>query len=309
MLDIDPLNCPTGFLLLPMIRLRDNIQLKPNEYIIKIKGVETAGGELRTDSYMVMNPTGGPIDIDGIETKEPAFGLQARWISSDKKEIAEMKGYTIVDASSVLATHLTEVIKHYAHELLGWQEVKNLLDNLKDQYPALVEEIVPKILTIGEIQKVLSNLLKENVPIRDIVTILETLGDYATLTKDTDMLTEYVRQRLKRVITERFVMNKIAKVVTLDSQVEDIILDSIRQSEQGSYAAIEPSIIQKIRNSLVKIINDLNMKGISPIVLTSPMVRVYFKRIIEDYISFLPVLSYNELEPGVEVQSVGTVTL
>jgi flagellar biosynthesis protein FlhA len=172
-----------------------------------------------------------------------------------------------------------------------------------------VEEIVPKILTIGEIQKVLSNLLKENVPIRDIVTILETLGDYATLTKDTDMLTEYVRQRLKRVITERFVMNKIAKVVTLDSQVEDIILDSIRQSEQGSYAAIEPSIIQKIRNSLVKIINDLNMKGISPIVLTSPMVRVYFKRIIEDYISFLPVLSYNELEPGVEVQSVGTVTL
>ncbi|HHV17312.1 MAG TPA: flagellar biosynthesis protein FlhA [Thermoanaerobacterales bacterium] len=296
-------------MVVPMIRLRDNIQLKPNEYIIKIKGVETAGGELRTDSYMVMNPTGGPIDIDGIETKEPAFGLQARWISSDKKEIAEMKGYTIVDASSVLATHLTEVIKHYAHELLGWQEVKNLLDNLKDQYPALVEEIVPKILTIGEIQKVLSNLLKENVPIRDIVTILETLGDYATLTKDTDMLTEYVRQRLKRVITERFVMNKIAKVVTLDSQVEDIILDSIRQSEQGSYAAIEPSIIQKIRNSLVKIINDLNMKGISPIVLTSPMVRVYFKRIIEDYISFLPVLSYNELEPGVEVQSVGTVTL
>lgn len=296
-------------LVVPMIRLRDNIQLTPNEYVIKIKGVEAARGELRTDSFMVMNPTGGPIEIDGIETREPAFGLQARWISSDKKEQAELKGYTIVDASSVLATHLTEVIKAYAHELLGRQEVKNLLDNLKNQYPALVEEIVPKIISVGEIQKVLSNLLKENVPIRDMVTILETLGDYAALTKDTDMLTEYVRQRLKRVITERFVTGKSAKVITLDGSVEDLILDSIRQSEEGSYIAIEPSLVQKIRNSLVKLINNLNMKGIAPIVLTSPMVRRYFRKLIEDYISFLPVLSYNELEPGVEVQSVGMVTL
>ncbi len=296
-------------LVVPMIRLRDNIQLTPNEYVIKIKGVEAARGELRTDSFMVMNPTGGPIEIDGIETREPAFGLQARWISSDKKEQAELKGYTIVDASSVLATHLTEVIKAYAHELLGRQEVKNLLDNLKNQYPALVEEIVPKIISVGEIQKVLSNLLKENVPIRDMVTILETLGDYAALTKDTDMLTEYVRQRLKRVITERFVTGKSAKVITLDGSVEDLILDSIRQSEEGSYIAIEPSLVQKIRNSLVKLINNLNMKGIAPIVLTSPMVRMYFRKLIEDYISFLPVLSYNELEPGVEVQSVGMVTL
>ena len=167
---------------------------------------------------MVMNPTGGPIEIDGIETKEPAFGLPAKWIPSEKKEMAEIKGYTIVDASSVLATHLTEVIKLYAHDLLGRQEVKNLLDNLKNQYPALVEDVVPKILTIGEVQKVLSNLLKENVPIRDIVTILETLGDYAPLTKDSDMLTEYVRQRLKRVITERFIRVESAKVITLDSK-------------------------------------------------------------------------------------------
>jgi len=296
-------------LVVPMIRLRDNIQLNPNEYIIKIKGVEAARGELRTDSYMVMNPTGGPIEIDGIETREPAFGLQARWISGDKKEKAELKGYTIVDASSVLATHLTEVIKRYAHELLGRQEVNNLLDNIKIQYPALVDEVVPKILTIGEIQKVLSNLLKENVPIRDIVTILETLGDYAALTKDPDMLTEYVRQRLKRVITERFVAGKSAKVITLNNHVEDLILDSIRQNEQGSYLAIEPSSVHKIRNSLVKLINNLNMKGIAPIVLTSPMVRIYFRKLIEDYISFLPVLSYNELESGVEVQSVGMVTL
>ncbi|WP_213973807.1 flagellar biosynthesis protein FlhA, partial [Tepidanaerobacter acetatoxydans] len=213
-------------IVVPMIRLRDNIQLKPNEYVIKIKGVEVARYELRTDSYMIMNPTGGPIEIDGIETREPAFGLPAMWISDDKKEIAEMKGYTVVDASSVLATHLTEVVKQNAHELLGRQEVKNLLDNLKEQYPALVEDIVPKMLTIGEIQKVLSNLLRENIPIRDLVTILETLGDYAALTRDTDMLTEYVRQRLKKVITERFIPSKIAQVITLDSQIEDMILDS-----------------------------------------------------------------------------------
>lgn len=296
-------------MVVPMIRLRDNIQLKPNEYIIKIKGIEAARGELRPENYMVMNPTGGPIEIEGIRTKEPAFGLPARWISSDKKEIAEMKGYTIVDSSSVLATHMTEIIKQYAHELLGWQEVKKLLNNLESHYPALIEDIVPKIITIGEIQKVLSNLLRENVPIRDIVTILETLGDYAKLTKDPDVLTEYVRQRLKRVITERFVTDKFAQVITLDAQVEDLILNSIRQNDQGSYIAMEPTMIQKIKNSLIKIVNDLNTKNISPIVLTNPMVRVYFKRIIEDYISFLPVLSYNELEPGVERQSVGTVTL
>ncbi len=296
-------------IVVPMIRLRDNIQLKPNEYVIKIKGVEVARYELRTDSYMIMNPTGGPIEIDGMETREPAFGLSAMWISDDKKEIAEMKGYTVVDASSVLATHLTEVVKQYAHELLGRQEVKNLLDNLKEQYPALVEDIVPKMLTIGEIQKVLSNLLRENVPIRDLVMILETLGDYAALTRDPDMLTEYVRQRLKRVITERFIPSKIAQVITLDSQIEDMILDSIRQNEHGSYIALDPTIIQKIRNSFIRTVNDLHAKGISPIILTSPMIRIYFKKIIEDYISFVPILSYNELEPEVEVQSVGMVTL
>ena len=296
-------------LVVPMIRLRDNIQLNPNEYLIKIKGVEAARGELRTDSFLVMNPTGGPIEIDGIETREPAFGLQARWISSDKKEQAELKGYTIVDPSSVLATHLTEIIKRYAHELLGRQEVNNLLDNLKNLYPALVDEVVPKIISIGELQKVLSNLLKENVPIRDLVTILETLGDYATLTKDTDMLTEYVRQRLKRVITERFVTAQSAKVITLDKDVEELILGSIRQDDQGSYLAIEPSFVLKIRSSLAKLVNNLSMKGITPIVLTSPMVRMYFKKLIEDHFSFLPVLSYNELEASVEVQSVGMVTL
>lgn len=296
-------------MIVPMIRLRDNIQLKPDEYVIKIKGVEVARGEIKTDHFMVMNPTGGPIEIDGIETREPAFGLPAKWISSDKKEAAEMKGYTVVDASSVLATHLTEVVKTYAHELLGRQEVKNILDNLKDQYPSLIDELVPKVLSLGEIQKVLANLLKENVPIRDMVTILEALADYAPLTKDTDMLTEYVRQRLKRVITHRFVPNKKAYVITIDNELEEEILNSIKQSEQGTYIALNPTTIQKIRDSVIKIVNDVNSKGVTPIVLTNPLIRPYFKKIIEDYISFLPVLSYDELEPDVEVKSVGTVMI
>lgn len=296
-------------MVVPMIRLRDNISLKPNEYKIKIKGIEAAKGELRCDHFLVMNPTGGPLNIDGMETLEPAFGLPAKWIAQDKKEIAEMMGYTVVDASSVLATHLTEVVKSYAHELLGRQEVKNLIDNLKEQYPSLIEELIPKVISLGEIQKVLSNLLKENIPIRDMVTILETLGDYAVLTKDTDMLTEYVRQRLKRVITHRFIVDGKANVITLDHRLEEMIMNSVQQTEQGSYVALEPTIIQKIRTSLSKNIHELNSKGISAFVLTSPMVRMYFKKIMEDYISVIPIISYGELEPGVEVKSVGTVMI
>ncbi|RKL62940.1 flagellar biosynthesis protein FlhA [Thermoanaerobacteraceae bacterium SP2] len=296
-------------MVVPMVRLRDNIQLKPNEYVIKIKGVEAARGEIKTDHFMVMNPTGGMPEIEGIPAKEPAFGLPAKWITGENKEKAEMQGYTVVDASSVLATHLTEVIKSYAHELIGRQEVKNMLDNLKEQYPSLLEELVPKVLSLGEIQKVLSNLLKENIPIRDMVTILEALGDYAGLTKDTDMLTEYVRQRLKRVITHRFTNGQKVQVITLDGHLENQIMNAIRQNDQGTYIALEPSYIQKIRTALSKLVNELGLKGISPVVLTSPMVRMYFRKIVEDYASYLPVISYNELEPGVEVQSVGTVMI
>lgn len=296
-------------MVVPMIRLRDNIQLKPNEYQIKIKGVEAARGELKTDHFMVMNPTGGPLDIKGIDTKEPAFGLPAKWIPYEEKEKAELRGYTIVDTTSVMATHLTEVIKYYAHELLGRQDVKHILDNIKEQYPSVVEELVPKVLTLGEIQKVLSNLLKEGIPIRDMVTILEALGDYGTLTRDTDMLTEYVRQRLKRVITQRFVQDKKAFVITLSKEVEDLVMDSVHQNEQGTYISLDPKTIQKIRNNLSQLINQANLQGIAPIVLTNAMIRPYFKRLIEDYIAFLPVISFNELESGVEVKSVGTVML
>jgi len=296
-------------MIVPMVRLRDNIQLKPNEYVIKIKGVEAARGELRVDHYLVMNPTGGPIEVEGIETREPAFGLPAKWVTTDKKEKAEMLGYTVVDAASVLATHLTEVIKSYAHELIGRQDVKNILDNIKEQYPSLVEELVPKMLTLGEIQKVLSNLLKENIPIRDMVTILEALSDYANLTKDTDLLTEYVRQRLKRLITSRFFPNKRANVLTLDRELEEFIMNSINQTENGTYISIEPDVVQKVISSLIEKVNQAARLGVQPVVLTSPLVRRYFKKMIENSLPNIPVLSYGEIDPNVEIRSVGTVKL
>ncbi|MDN5330929.1 MAG: flagellar biosynthesis protein FlhA [Tepidanaerobacteraceae bacterium] len=296
-------------MIVPMVRLRDNIQLRPNEYVIKIKGVEAVRGELKVDHYLVMNPSGGPIEIDGIETREPAFGLPAKWISPEKKEKAEMLGYTVVDSASVLATHLTEVIKAYAHELIGRQDVKNILDNLKEQYPSLIEELVPKVFTLGEIQKVLSNLLRENVPIRDMVTILEALGDYSSLTKDTELLTEYVRQRLKRVITSRFFPGKKANVITLDRDLEEYISNSVSQTENGAYISIEPEVVQKIVGGLIEKINQAAKQGIQPVVLTSPLVRRHFKKIIEHSLPDIPVLSYEEIDPNIEIRSVGTVKL
>ncbi|KYO64569.1 flagellar biosynthesis protein FlhA [Thermovenabulum gondwanense] len=297
-----------GFVV-PMIRLRDNIQLNPGEYVIKIKGVEAARGEIKIDHYLVMNPTGGPIEVDGIDTREPAFGLPAKWIPQEKRERAELLGYTVVDASSVITTHLTEVIKDYAHELIGRQEVKNLLDAVKEHSPSIIEELTPKILSLGEIQKVLSNLLKESIPIRDMVTILETLGDYAVLTKDPDTLTEYVRQRLKRVITNKFFPEKRGSVITLDKQVEDLILDALSKTESGVYLSLEPQILQKILNSTAENVKKAYKLGIQPLILTSPLVRRYFKNIIENNIKNIPVLSYAELDPNVEIKAIGMVKL
>jgi flagellar biosynthesis protein FlhA len=202
--------------IVPVIRLRDNIQLKPNEYVIKIKGIEMANGELMFDNFLAMNPGTADGELDGIQTTEPAFGLPAVWIGESQKERAEMMGYTVVDPPSVIATHLTEIIKNHAYELLGRQDVQKLTDNIKESYPALVDEVIPKLLNIGDTQKVLSNLLKEGVSIRDMLTIMETLADYAPITKDTDMLTEYVRQAMKRNITKRFISDGQAKVLTLD---------------------------------------------------------------------------------------------
>lgn len=294
-------------IVVPMIRIRDNIQLNPNQYVIKIKGIEVASGELMPDRYLAMNPGTVEHEIAGTPTIEPSFGLPAIWITAEQKEEAEMAGYTVVDPPSVMATHLTEVIRRHCYELLGRQEVQALLDNLKQTHPVLVEEVVPKLMTVGEVQKVLQNLLKENVPIRDLVTILETLADYTNLTRDPDVLTEYVRHALSRTITKRFISGDKASVITVDPAVEQLIMDSVKQTEQGTMISLDPNKIRAILTSLSGEIRKLNGTNIQPIVVTSPIVRIYFKRLIEQSLPDLPVLSYNEIEPSVELQSVGTV--
>jgi len=296
-------------IIVPVIRLRDNIQLRPNEYLIKIKGIEVASGELMFDNFLAMNPGTADGELDGIKTTEPAFGLPAVWISENQKEKAEMLGYTVVDPPSIISTHLTELIKSHAHELLGRQDVQRLIDNIKENYPTLVDEVIPKMLNVGDIQKVLANLLKEGVSIRDMVTIMETLADYAPLTKDSDMLTEYVRQAMKRNITKRFISDNQAKVVTLDSSLEQIIMDSVQQTEYGSYLNIDPNTAQRIINNLLKEVQKFTSIGEQPIILASPVVRLYFKRMTEQVAPGLVVLSYNELDPSVEVQSVGVVNV
>jgi len=296
-------------MVVPIIRLRDNIQLNPNEYVIKIKGVEAARGELMTDHFLAINSGIVDEEIEGIKTFEPTFGLPAVWINETQADKAEMLGYTVVDPPSVVATHLSEVIKQYAHLLLGRQDVQLLIDNVKQNYPVIVDELVPKLMTVGEIQKVIANLLKEGVCIRDMVTILETLADYAPITRDTDMLTEYVRQALGRSISNKYLDNGKSAVITLDPELEKIIMDSIQRTESGSYLALEPGIADNIINSVSKQIQRFVEIGQQPIILTAPVVRLYFKRLTEHVIPNLIVLSYNELDSKLEVQSIGMVSV
>ncbi len=293
----------------PVIRLRDNIQLSPNQYIIKIKGVEVASGELMLDHFMAMNPGTADEEIKGIPTVEPAFGLPAIWIPESMRDKAEFLGYTVVDAPSIVATHMTEIIRRYIHELLGRQDVQTLVDNVRAAYPAIVDELIPKIMTLGEIQKVLANLLREGVSIRDMVTILETLADFAPVTRDPDMLTEYVRQALGRAISKSYLSSNNSEVITLDPKIEQMILDSVQKSEAGSYMAMEPSVSSKIISSAAKLSEKMAQSGKQPVILASPIVRLYFKRLTEHAIPGLVVLSYNELDPTLEVNAVGMVSI
>ena len=293
----------------PIIRLRDNIQLNPNQYIIKIKGVQVTEGEILFDHYMAMNPGYVEEEITGIPTFEPSFHLPAIWITDSQRERAESLGYTVVDPPSIIATHLTEVIRSHISELLTRQDVQNLINNLKETNPALVDELTPKLLGLGEIQKVLQNLLKEGVSIRDLLSIFENLADHAATTRDTDVLTEYVRQGLKRAISGRyFVPNEVTSCITLDPKVEQDIMGSIKQTEQGAYLTMDPERIRNIMNSLETEIAKLEELGKTPIVVTSPIVRMYFKKMSEDYVKDLVVVSYNEIESDVELQSIGMVT-
>lgn len=297
-------------IVVPVIRIRDNIQLSPNEYVIKIKGNRVAYGELILDHYLGMSPGIDDESIEGIETTEPAFGLPALWLSEEMKEQAELSGYTVVDPPSVVSTHLTEVIKKYAHELIGRQEVKTLIDHIKGTSPAVVDDLVPDLMSVGEIQKVLMRLLKEKISIRNLGVILETLADYASLTKDPDILTEYVRQALARQITLQFtVQGDPLQVITAGASLEKKIADSIQQSEQGNYLSIDPESSQHIYQEVMEQVKRIQQTGVQPILLTSPAIRMYLRQFLERYIPDLPILSYNELEPDVEVQSIGVVNV
>lgn len=297
-------------LVIPVVRIRDNIQLQPNEYRLKIKGNERARGELLLDHYLAMSPGMEDDSIEGIDTIEPSFGLPAKWITESTREQAEIFGYTVVDPPSVVSTHITEVIKSNAFELLGRQETKQLVDHVKESYPILIEEVTPNPLSIGEIQKVLVKLLKENVSIRNLPVIFETLADFGKMTSDTDLLAEYVRQSLARQITNQYSNpNDSLKVITLSGKVEKLIVDNIQQTEHGNYLALDPNTSQMILENMASQIEQLSVLEQLPILLCSPAVRMYVRQLTERYFPQVPVLSYNELEANVEVQSVGVVNI
>ncbi|CUA80092.1 FHIPEP family [Anoxybacillus suryakundensis] len=297
-------------IVIPVVRIRDNIQLQPNEYRLKIKGNEVARGELLLDHYLAMSPGIEDDSIEGIDTVEPAFGLPAKWISEEMKERAEMFGYTVVDPPSVVSTHITELLKAHAHELLGRQETKQLIDHVKESYPILVEEVTPNPLSVGDIQKVLANLLREKVSIRNLPVIFETLADFARMTTDPDLLTEYVRQALARQITSQYVVEgQPLRVITLSGKVEKMIAEGVQQTEHGNYLALDPVVSQAIIEAIAMQIEQFPFQDQSPILLCSPAVRMYVRQLTERYFRHVPVLSYNELEANVEVQSVGVVNV
>ncbi len=295
-----------GFVV-PIIRLRDNIQLESNQYLIKIRGNDAATGNIMFDHYLAMAAGEVDGDIEGTETIEPAFGLPAKWILAENREKAEIMGYTVVDPSSVISTHLTEVIKRNAYEILTREDVKQLVDNIKETNATLVEELIPSQMSLGDIQKVLSNLLKEMVSIRNLVKILEALADFSKSTADINILTEYTRQRLIKQLSRQYFPFGEANVVTFSPTLENHCLESIESGDLGSYMALEPSVEGRLIAGIVEEIRKLLQLGEQPIVVTAPIVRFYIKRLMESTIPELVVLSYNEIEPEVKIKTVGVV--
>ncbi len=297
-------------LIVPAVRIRDNVQLRPNEYIIKVKGIKVAAFELMPDHVLAINP--GYIDdhLDGFNTTDPAFGLKAAWIIPGLKDAAESKGFTIVEPASVIATHLTEIIRSAAPEILSRQDVQRLVDTLKEDYPALVESVIPEVVPLGALQKVLQALLSERVPIRDLSTIVETASDYIGATKDADILSEYVRIALKRQITELF-RDKAGKihVFTLDPAVEQRLAESIQNTKQGLMLALDPSLSEKLIREIKKLAEQMQTSGHLPLCLCSPNVRLVLRRLAESSVAGLNVVSYNEIMPETEVVSSGMVRI
>lgn len=296
--------------IIPPMHIRDNLQLKPNQYSIIIKGVEIAGGELMPGYHLAMNPGDVKAEIEGIPTKEPAFGIPALWIGEKDKEKAQIAGYTVVDLSTVVATHISEILKTHAYELLGRQETQALLDNLVTDHPKVIEELVPNLLSLGGVQKVLQNLLKEQVSIRDLLTIVETLADYAPITKNIDVLTEYVRQRLTRSITKQYeTPERDIPLVTLDGEIEELISNAIQHTEHESYLSLEPTIAQKILTQLNKAMEKFTSMNYQPLLLCSPGVRPHLKKLTERFLPTLVILSHNEIDKRVKLKSLGVISL
>jgi flagellar biosynthesis protein FlhA len=291
----------------PPIRVRDNLQLRPNSYLVKIYGLEVAQAEVMVSRLLAMNPGTATAPIDGIPTTEPAFGLPALWIGENARSEAEMAGYTVIDPTSVIATHLTELIKAHSPDLLGRQETSALLDNIKSHYPVVVDELVPGLLTVGEVQRVLQNLLRERIPIRNLVMILETLADAARVSKDIDFLTEKVRAALARHISAEYAENGLLSVITVDPRLESLLSEAVRRGEDA-FALLDPNTVSRIYASLTRQIAVAQNAGLQPIVLCSPSVRLALKRLTERAAPQLVVLSYSEIAPGLRVESIGQIT-
>ncbi len=296
-------------IVIPPVQLKDSGQITPNQYSICIKGEEVARGDILVDHYLALAPSEEDDTIEGIDTVEPAFGIQAKWISEDKKVKAELLGYTLIDPVSVIITHLSEVIKAHAYELLNRAEINNMLENLKKNNEAIVNDTVPAVISVGELQKVLCRLLQEQIPVRDLETILETLGDYGVKIKDTDMLTEYVRQSLKRTISHKFAEADQLKVISLDPNVENLIMGAVKKLDNGSYLALDQDSIQKIIVSTTTQIDKIKDLVSSPVILTSPIVRVYYKKLIDQFCPNVNVLSFNEIDAHVQIQALGTIEI
>ncbi|MFA5583424.1 MAG: flagellar biosynthesis protein FlhA [Bacteriovoracaceae bacterium] len=297
-------------IIIPSVRIKDNLEQKPGGYSIKLKGIEIAKGELMPDHLMAMDPGTVIEEMDGIPTQEPVFGLPAIWITEDKKDDAQYNGYTVVDLSTIVATHITEVLKANMSELLGRQELVRLIDNFKEDYPKIVNDLIPDIMPLGTVLKVMQNLLKEGVSVRDLRTILETLGEWGTSTKDPDALTEYVRQSLYRTITEKIRSSQgDVPLFTLDRSIEETVARSIIHTEGGTQLNLDPKITQSILASLNEKIEEATSQGEKMVILCSPVIRRHFKRLTEKFIPNMIVVSHNELSPEVNIRSLGTVRL
>ncbi|AAK80105.1 flagellar biosynthesis protein FlhA [Clostridium acetobutylicum] len=293
------------------IRIRDNLQLKTNEYVVKIRGTIVSKGELMPNMLLCMDPANENSDIKGIRTIEPTFGLPAMWINKDQREDAEIRGLTVVDPTTVMITHLTETVKDHSFELLGRQEVKEIVDSMKEKYSAVVEELIPDLLTIGELQKILQNLLKEKIPVKDMVTIMECLADNSRNTKDIELLTEYVRMSLGRTICSNLVdENNSMVVATLSPEVENLIANNIQKSSvQGSFPAISPDVTTNLLNSIKQVVSTVNFNDGQPAILVSPKIRPAFRKLIEMVFPGVAVLSLNEIPNDIQIRTEGVVNL